>query len=150
MSNIKSEVVSSFTRNGKMYLILELDVPQNQVDQSQPENWVRDIINHGGGSHFSFDWPKWDDFKIDVNYADGKVCLVLSYKDKKWEQCITISEGCYQPGDIDLFSVGNVDVYLRYVNICPIEKGVNVSFQVWAKMGPAKTKLGTFNKDITA
>ncbi|MBU5208146.1 hypothetical protein [Bacillus safensis] len=147
MSNIKSEVVSSFTRNGKMYLVLEVDALQQEGEQMQTERWPH---IDWPPKFPSISWPDWNDFKIDVTYVEGKVCMVISYKDKKWEHCITILEGCYQPGDIDIFSVGPVDVYLRYVNICPIEKGVNVSFQGWAKAGPVKTKLGTFSQDITA
>ncbi|UGW84560.1 hypothetical protein LT232_20510 [Bacillus velezensis] len=147
MSNIKTEVVSSFERNGKTYLVLELDVPQGQgpSEQMQAESWFP-------GGLGDLDWPpKWDDLNFDVTFTDGKLCLVISYKgDKKWESCFQVLEGCYEPDDIDLFGLGPIIFYMKSIKFCPIDNGINVSFQVWAKCAIGKTKLGEFSKDITA
>ncbi|WP_426552002.1 hypothetical protein [Bacillus pumilus] len=135
MSNIKSEVVSSFTRNGKMYLVLEID--------------TKDIFQ--GKTSFPIPWPDWGDFDFDITFTGGELCLAVLYKgNKMWEQCVQILDECYQPGDIDLFKLGPIQIYMRYINCCPIDNGVNVSFQIWARAGSVKTKLGTFNRDITA
>ncbi|WP_342501531.1 hypothetical protein [Bacillus sp. FSL W7-1085] len=135
MSNIKSEVVSSFTRNGKMYLVLEID--------------TKDTLQ--GTTSFPIPWPDWGDFDFDVTFRGGELCLTVLYKgNKKWEQCVQILDECYQPGDIDLFSIGEAKIYMRYISCCPIENGVNVRFAIWARAGKFKIELGTFNRDITA
>jgi len=127
MKNIKSEIVASYERNGKMYVILELDI--------------------SGSNQFFPDLPDWADFNVSITYENRNVCLVITYDDKKWEQCITVNE-CYEQKDIDIFSIGIGKIYLKTLSICPTEKGAHVSLQVWIKAGPLDTKIGEYSKDV--
>jgi hypothetical protein len=132
MTNIKSAVVASFERNGKTYVILEFET--SQLTRNIEPLWP--------------DFPDWGDFNVSATFQNGQVCITITYDDKKWEQCITVMPDCYEPGDIDLFSVGPAKIYVRYLSVCPTRNGARVSLQVWAKIGPIKTKLGEFSKDL--
>lgn len=134
-NNIKSEVVSSFERNGKMYIVLEVD---NLGDVEKDTERF-------------FDLPDWNDFNVDLSLEGNKICFAFYYKgEEKWKQCIEfMPEGCFKPGDITLFDIGPAEIYLRAISVCPIDSGkINVSFQVWAKAGPLKTKLASIDKNL--
>ena len=136
--NMNLEIVSSFQRNGKTYLILELE--KNSIDTSG-----------------LIPWPNWDDFAIRGYIEDDKLIIVILYKgEEKWRREYYLPGQCGNLDDIDVFKV-EIDhfkftIYLRYLWICAYldeeDKYVNYSFQVWARTGQLKTKLGEANDDV--
>lgn len=146
MSEKKCELVTSFERNGKTYVILELEELNSMVDNSETdmslESWFPKI------KFPEIQIPNWGDFDISVRFENGQVCLRIAYGNKEWEQCITVLSECYMPGNIDIFEVGPAKIYIRYLSICPTQKGVNLSLQLWANVMSMKTKLGEFSKEL--
>ncbi|WP_097006361.1 hypothetical protein [Lacrimispora amygdalina] len=98
----------------------------------------------------SLPWPKLRDISVKLFLENNKIVLVAYYKgDEKYRTVIAdiSSELCDTRDDIDLFSVSimgiGFTVYLRYLWICikADESKADYSFQIWARSGPAKTKL---------
>ena len=117
--NIPSEVVSSFIRNGKLYMIIELDITSSLTDNQAKQ--FMDVI------------PSPDDFRFEFELQGDQVCIVLYYKnEEKWRKCFKID--CITKEKISLFSisilVGQVEIYLKNISVCPEDGGARVKLEL--------------------
>lgn len=146
--NIKSEVVSSFERNGKTYIILELDSLQSTsglpIDDMQPESAIS--------------LPNFSGFDFKAGVEGTRISLAVSYSGNEvWRGSFdVIPSGCYAQDRVDLGDVAGVKTYLRWMELCYNSPQTKVHFktQVWAEYKipivgqKVNTKLGEFEKDF--
>lgn len=102
----------------------------------------------------NLEWPKWRDFefKLLIEEENNKALLLILYKDEeKYRKEIDFNL-CDNLPDVDVFSVTiagfNIIVYLRYTYICvdTNNRTIQIKFQVWARSGRVKTKIGEYDE----
>lgn len=112
--NSQFQVFSSFEKNGKKYLILELEEFHNLFQA---------------------------DFEIKVERNDDQICLILYYKNQEiWKYCI--KEACFTKSELTISIAGPFKVYLTNIKIClESTNKICAEFEVWFQdplMGPYK------------
>ncbi|MEC2257864.1 hypothetical protein P9H08_14490 [Bacillus cereus] len=150
MSNkkINSEVVANFERNGKMYLILELDANESKT------NLDRESVA-------DFDLPDWSDFDFNVWLEGTRVFMSVTYKGNElWKGSFDIvPSGCINENEIILGSLFGATIYLRWTELCYYSERttLHLKSQLWAKYEVSipivgeqeiKTKLGEIDRDF--
>lgn len=144
MNKFNAEVVSSFERNGKSYIILEvnpLELPINREMNTRDKD---------------FNLPNWTDFDFRVWLEGSRVFIVVTYKENElWRGNFDIpSSNCVNHDEIILGTLFGVQVYLRWSQICysPEKQRVHLKSHLWLKYElldqEIKTKIGEINKDF--
>ncbi|PEJ04582.1 hypothetical protein [Bacillus wiedmannii] len=113
------EIVSSFERNGKLYLILELDGKKALTS----------------------------DLEVEVKRENDQLCITVKYKGTKiWHQCYAL-DICITVDKIPLGDFGFGKLWLEDVTICVENAGgcLRVKFDLWAKVLGQESKIGSCN-----
>lgn len=147
---MNTELVSSFERNGKTYVILEFDGVTSDTE-------LRRLgIPRIPRLPQKIKWPDINDFQAQVEIKNDKVRIAIKYKgEEKFVQEYDF-DSCQHLPDVDIFTykvaIFDVTVYLRYIYVCAHideeEKYVEYSFEIWARASVGKTKIGEYKDKI--
>lgn len=138
---VKNEIVTSFDRDGKHYILLEV-APYSEVKVMEDRWFDIDKI-----SSSLTRIPTLDDFKFDINVDVKKELVYFNIIFKHLRECLKFelnSRTSYR--DVTIFIAGkdelDYSIYLKDMFITARNGVIDYSLQLYAKCGDMDLKIG--------
>ena len=142
---MKAEIVTSYERDKKHYLLLE-------VEQEQYSTIKNGYFEADATIHYSIKCPVVDDFKIKAWVKNDFVNFEIYYHEEHYK--LKFQEGsCSDFENLELFKEDmqpgvTITVYLTNLFVCAKNGALDFRMSLWAKCRNADHKIGIIKDSI--
>ncbi|MEY8352631.1 hypothetical protein AALB39_04650 [Lachnospiraceae bacterium 54-53] len=134
---MRAEIISSFERDKRHYILLEME--QERHVAVKDDYFITTIT-----SSISKRCPRLEDFTFKCWIKNNEVCFSIVYFDEKYNLKFPVNT-CADFNDLDLFELSeevSLTIFLKDMFAVSKNTSINYKLQLWARCGDAKCKIG--------